>query len=150
MKRFLISIFLIGLLVVSGCAKEAVAQEDEGLVLKQTALYTWKDTEYKNSTVVTLAKTKSVEGWPTWANALVDGWILDAGIGYEDSTIRDGVVLAGREFGTLGKYLPIDFPLKDKINITLYVAGVYIDDVFNAPKTQGVSGVGYIQAKLKF
>ena len=103
---------------------------DEGIVLKQHALLTWKTNEYKNASTATFVKTSPIENAPKWVNMIIDGWALDGGAAYENETIKDGTLLLTREFGTLGKYIPwLIFPFKDKIMITLDIAGLYFEDI---------------------
>lgn len=125
------------------------ARADElNINLKQGFVYSWKDNQTKALTTFEIAQTKPIEGWGKW-NALIDGWSIDAGGAY-DTEVFNGVVLLGRDFGTIGKYLPINFPLKDKLSITLYPIGVYMKDIFNNPKTTLASGVGIVKVSLKF
>jgi len=126
-----------------------VLAEDLNIALKQGALFTWKNQTVKNLTTFELAKTQEVESWGKW-NILWAGWSLDCGFAYDASSISNGAILIGREFGTIGNYLPINFPLKDKITITLYPAGVYIDNIFDHPKSQGCSGGAIIKLSIKF
>jgi hypothetical protein len=93
-----------------------------------------------------------VPTWPKWAKAVYDGWSLDAGFNYDDTKVlKDGALAIGRKFGTLADYLPLDFPLLNKITITLYPASWTFEDLFNHPsKPKFGYGIGYIKAELKF
>ena len=144
---------LIVLFIIAGRLSYAdeIIGLPEGITVKQGMLVKWKDPEsgVANLSTVTIARTKSVEQWGKW-NALWDGWTLDAGFAYDATSFDTGALLIGREFGTLGKYLPIEFPLADKIDITLYPVGVYVDNLFEHPTVQGASGVGIIKMSVSF
>ncbi|MDI6732304.1 MAG: hypothetical protein QME16_00025 [Planctomycetota bacterium] len=140
-------VFVAIVLALSVCVGLCRAEE-MNVNLKQGFVYSWKHKQVKNLTTFEIAKTRAVESIGKW-NALLEGWSIDAGGAY-DTNVFNGVLLLGREFGTLGKYLPIDFPLKDKISITLYPIGLYVRDIFNSPDVTLASGVGIIKISLKF
>lgn len=119
--------------------------------VKQGMLISWNDPTagVNNLSCITLAKTYPVESFGKW-NALWDGWSLDAGFAYDANQFNTGALLLGREFGTLGKYLPIEFPLKDKIKITLYPVGIQVNNLFDSPEISGASGVGVIKFDVSF
>ena len=119
------------------------------ITLKQGFLYGYEDKAIKNLTTAEVAKTKAVESWGKW-NALWEGWSLDVGFAYDGDTMNTGALLLGREFGTLGKYLPIDFPFKDTLVITIYPIGLRADDLFAKPDLQVCSGGAFLKASLKF
>jgi hypothetical protein len=148
MKKIIIVLVLAICLIIAGCKKEAKAQ-DLNISLKQGFVYSWQDQAVKNLTTLEIAKTKPIASWGKW-NALIDGWTIDIGYAYDATTSNIGAILLGREFGTLGKYLPIDFPLLDKLSVTLYPFGIYLEDVFNSPRAKFCSGVGIIKLSLKF
>jgi hypothetical protein len=137
--------------VVTAPLNPPVAESEFTISLKQGFISTWKDWETKNITLVETMKTRPVESWGKW-NALWDGWSLDLGYPFDNSTSKDIGLLIGRQFGTLGKYLPIDFPFKDKIVLTLYPFGLYGKNFldFKDVHLKGASGVGYITGTLKF
>ena len=149
MKKILIAL-AIGLLLIAGCKKEAKA-EDFSVSLKQGFIATWGNWEIKNITLVETAKTHPVESWGKW-NILWDGWSLDVGYPFDNPSSKDVGLLIGREFGTLGKYLPINFPFKDKLTITIYPFGLYAKELldFKELKLKGASGGAFIKATLKF
>lgn len=132
-------------------ADDAAISIPSKINLKQGFLVKWKDPEggLKNLTTLTLAETRPVSSWGKW-NALWSGWTLDIGIAYDGAGINTGALLVGREFGVVGDYLPIDFPLKDKIKITLYPVGIYAEDITDHPAVQGASGVGVIKFDISF
>jgi hypothetical protein len=123
--------------------------QDINISLKQGFVYKLKGQQIRNLTTIELAKTKAVDNFGKW-NILWAGWSMDLGWAYDANSVNTGALLLGREFGTLGNYLPIDFPLKEKINITLYPIGLYAEDLFDHPKTQGCIGVGIIKLSIKF
>ena len=120
--------------------------------LKQGFVVKWDGGEIKNMTTAELMNTKPVEGWGKW-NSVVDGWSIDAGYPFENSTEKDGCLVLGRELGTLAKYLPfIDLPFKDILTITVYPVGLYAKDLLNFKKLEleGCSGGSFAKATLKF
>lgn len=119
--------------------------------MKQGMLVPWDDPTggIENLSAMTLARTMPIESWGRW-NALWDGWTLDAGFAYDSQSFNTGALLVGREFGTLGKYLPIDFPLKDKVQVTIYPFGIVATDVFDGPSIHGASGVGIIKFDISW
>lgn len=145
MKKILALVAIISLCFVG------MATAETDIVIKQELLYTWEDLDAKNATTATAIKATAVEGWPTWVNMIVDGTVIDVGVAYEDETIKDGVVLVGKEFGTLGKYLPwLIFPFKDRIEISLHYVGIYLPDVLNKFDPEPCSGVGYLKGTFSF
>ena len=131
--------------------EEEVVEEDSAVSVKQALFYTWNDLSAKNATVVTVVKGKAIASLPKWANMIIDGMVIDVGAAYEDDTIRDGVVLAGKEFGSLGKYVPwLEFPFKDRLEISLHYAGVYLPNVAEEFDPQACSGIGYLKGTFKF
>ena len=149
MKKLLLVLSFI-LLSSSFAIADGVLIPDK-LSIKQGMLINWKDPQggVKNLSTVTVAETKPVESWGKW-NALWDGWTLDAGFAYDATGFNTGALLVGRQFGTLGKYLPINFPMKDKIQVTIYPTGIEIDDLFGQPKTHGASGLGIIKFDISW
>jgi len=131
--------------------EEVTVEEDSAVSVKQALFYTWNDLSAKNATVVTVMKGKAIASLPKWANMIIDGMVIDVGAAYEDDTIRDGVVLAGKEFGSLGKYVPwLEFPFKDRLEISLHYAGVYLPNVAEEFDPQACSGIGYLKGTFKF
>lgn len=142
---------IIALIVILTCFVGVAIAEDSGVSVKQAVFYTWNDMAAKNATTVTVIKAKAVEGFPKWANMIIDGTVIDVGAAYEDETIRDGVVFIGKEFGTLGKYVPwLIFPFKDRIEISLHYAGLYLPNVAEEFDPQGCSGLGYLKGTFSF
>ena len=144
-------LFIVAIVMCSLCmAEEAVDPIGIDLSIKQGFLMNWNDPDHKfnNLSTFEIAKTRKVESWGMW-NALWTGWSLDAGFAYDANEISTVALLVGREFGTLGDYLPIDFPLNDLITITIYPIGVYAEDVFNSPEFGVCSGGSYIKFSLK-
>ncbi len=121
----------------------------QDIELKQGMVYTLDSKEIENLTTVELASTKPIDGLGNW-NMLLDGWSLDIGLAYDANELSDAALLIGREFGTLGKYLPIDFPFKDKIKITLYPIGLYFNNVFEEPELESCIGGALFELKITF
>ena len=141
---------IIAVLLLSLCCVITVCAE-EGIIVKQGLIYTWHDGQAKNVTTATVVRTQPIDSAPKWVNMLVDGWVFDAGAAYEDETIKDGTLLVGREYGTLGKYIPwLIFPFKNRIQLSIYLGGVYLPDVVHHIAPKGCSGLGYIKGTLKF
>lgn len=128
------------------------ARADEFEVkLKQGIIATWGDWEIKHIALVELAKTKPKEEWKKW-NILWDGWSVDVGYPFDNPSNKDVGILLGREVGTIGKYLPINFPFKDKLVITIHPSGVYAKELldFRQLKLKGASGASYIKGTIRF
>lgn len=146
------------MMVLSACVilfiSASVLAQDESnsitITAKQGFVMTWEDATVKNLTTFETIRTKPVEGWGKW-NAFVDGWLLDAGFAWDANTVDNGAVLLGRKFGTLGKYIPfLDFPLLNKVDITIYPLGIYINDLTHHPRIEGCSGGAIVRAEIKF
>jgi hypothetical protein len=137
----LVSLFFLG----------SVYSEDNKLSIttKQGFVYSWKDKEVKNLTTFETVKTKKIDSLGKW-NVLWDGWSIDAGFSYDSAELDTGAILLGRNFGTLGEYLPFDFPLDDLVEITLYPFGLYINDLFHSPEIEYCTGLGLIKFEIKF
>jgi len=118
--NLLVVCIMVSLFTLIGVAQAEIFDLD----LKQGAVICWEDDNIDNLSTFEMAKTKEVKDWPNWANALVSGWSLDGGLAYDATGIDTGAILIGREFGAIGKYLPIDFPLKDKFKLTVYPIGI--------------------------
>ena len=144
MKRT--ALIVAAILLITGLAYAGTA-DDMGITLKQGMVMDWSSARMKNLTTFEAAKTKPVPTWGKW-NALWAGWTLDAGFAYDASAIDTVAVMIGREFGTLGDYFPIDFPLKDKISITIYPIGLYIDKIWDKAEWHGCSGGAIIKFKI--
>jgi len=147
MKYLLVTI--CALLVITGAC---LAEENPApftITAKQGFVMTWEDQTIKNLTTFETIKTKKMDSWGKW-NALWEGWSVDAGFAYDANSLNVGALLIGREFGMLGNYLPISFPLKDAITITLYPVGIYVNDLVSHPKVKGCSGGAIIKATIKF
>jgi len=152
-KQVLMAIGIVAIGTIIALGIKSCARADE-INLKQGMVMTWHDCEFKQLTSVEIAKTdiNQVPNWPKWAKAAYDGWSLDLGYPWDNRMSRDAALVLGREFGTLGKYLPLNFPFKDKITITLYAAGIYAENMLELKdvKIKGCSGVGYLKGTLKF
>lgn len=132
------------------------AGADEYASVKQGFVVKWHNPELSenqglvdNLSVVTIAKTRPVDGLGRW-NALVDGWTLDAGVAYDAAEFNTVALLLGRDFGTIGKYFPIDFPLKDKIQMSIYPIGIVVEDVTDDFEIHAASGVGILKFDIAF
>lgn len=120
------------------------------ITIKQGFVIPWEDSSsgLMNMSTVTIARTEAFENGKWW-NAIWEGWSLDAAWSYDAGTSNFGLMV-GRHFGTLGKYLPISYPLADKIDITLYPIGVIVDDPFGHIHAKGASGAGIIKLSVSF
>lgn len=132
--------------VVAFIALGGYAQEPTGIPAKQAFLVTWEDQNVWNATMIEVAKTKKSDSWGTW-NILWEGWSLDVGGAY-DSNEFDGAVALGRRFGTIGDYLPIDFPFKDYLSITLYPIGARVK-FDEGIEIQPASGGAYFEIRIE-
>lgn len=149
-KKFVFFVAAI-LIAAPAFADDALVTVPSSIELKQGFLVRWDNPQggVENLTTVTIARTHAIPEFGKW-NALWDGWTIDAGFAYDGSAINTGAVLVGREFGTLGNYLPIDFPLKDQLKITVYPFGIEGTDIFDNPSIHGASGLGIIKFDVSF
>lgn len=148
MKKLFLALLMMA--IVLSLTTSVWAEGFDSLSLKQGAIINWKDGNLDNISTGELARTHEVASWGRW-NALWVGWTLDAGIAYDANAIDKGALLIGREFGTIGKYIPIDFPLKDKISITIYPIGLYVENLTeDKPKFSGCSGGAIVKLEVKF
>jgi hypothetical protein len=144
MKKLIVAVGLVFLF----CG--VVQAEILNVTLKQGFIVPWRDAKLQNMTVVETLNTKPIESWGKW-NILWDGWSVDTGIAYDaEDVLSTGVVLLGRNFGTLGKYLPINFPLKDQVVITIYPIGIYVSDLNDSAKFTGCYGGAFVNVGIKF
>lgn len=133
----------------------AFAQDEEeadviSITTKQGFLRTWEEGEVEHLTTFETIRTKKIESWGKW-NMFWAGWSLDAGFAYDNSDVLStGALMIGRNFGTLGDYLPIEFPLAKYITITLYPIGLYIRNLTDSPEVEYASGLGFIKAEIRF
>ena len=148
-------LFLFFALVLALCpvamADEPIALEiPSGITLRQGFVIPWENPGdgFMNMTTTTILRTKESAEFGTW-NALWEGWSLDAAWSYDSGTSSVGLMV-GRHLGTLGKYLPIDYPLADKIDITLYPIGFVVDRPFDEPEMTAASGAGIIKLSMSF
>lgn len=118
----IVPIFIFALLFC-GVAHAQVAIFD-GLTAKQGVLYLVKDAKTKNVTTFQLMSTTHVDSWGTWGTVLWDGMSLDAGIDYDAlNSIDGGSILLGKDFSALIGQIPVDFPLKNVLHLTVYPVG---------------------------
>jgi hypothetical protein len=144
-------------LILCGCKQfnpEPAFAEGESkpvtITAKEGFVMTWDNPVMKNLVTFETVRTKEVDSWGQW-NALTAGWSIDAGFAFDAKTINTGALLIGRQFGTLADYLPfLDYPLLNKISITIYPVGLYIENLTDHPKFKGCSGGAIIKAEIKF
>lgn len=131
-------------------ADESVVSIPTSLDVHQGFVIPWDNASsgFMNMSTLKVMETNSYEPFGAW-NALWDGWSLDAAWSYDAGTSKAGLML-GRHFGTLGKYLPISYPLADKVDITLYPIGIIVDDITGSPNVGGASGAGIIKFDVNF
>jgi len=165
MKKVLV---IIGVMVVlfGGCgyldfgpaygAETETTETTSGIsITTKQAVFFIPDTQsVKQMTAFEVIKTDAdqVASWPKWVKAVYAGWTLDAGFAYDDTKVLESGALAlGRRMGTLGDYLPLKFPLMNKIEITLYPAMAYCEKLLTNPQRPKYGfGAGYIKAEIKF
>ena len=153
MKRMavLISAFcMMGLVGEVAFADENLIGIPSSLELRQGFVIPWENPQngFMNMTTTTLLKTEAYEKFGRW-NALWEGWSLEAAWSYDAGTSKVGLML-GRHLGTLGKYLPVSYPLADKVDITIYPLGIIVDDPVGQPEITGASGAGIIKLAISF
>ena len=142
MKTMMILILLALMVMPFAKAQEAT------ITLKQGVLLGWESGTIKNITSVKVAETVANPNWKPWVNALWAGNVVEAGWVYDNSAADSVAIMVGRKIGTLGDYLPIKFPLADKIEITVYPIGLMANNLTDKPKFSGVSGGSYLQLKF--
>jgi hypothetical protein len=124
--------------------------EDYGLTLKQGGLYLYEDGVFRNFTCAEIARTTANPNWDKWVNAIWSGWTAEGGVAYDASSINTLAIMVGRKIGTLGDYLPINYPLLDKVDISVYPIGVACSDIGGKPQFQAASGAAIIKLDVKF
>jgi hypothetical protein len=122
------------------------------LSVKQGAIIEWgaKGTGLKNLSTVTILETRANPNWKPLVNALWSGNTIDVGFAYDATSFNTGAILLGREFGTLGDYLPINYPLAKVLKITLYPIGIYAEDIWNSHQVKVCSGVSVLKLSVTF
>lgn len=140
MKKLIV---VLGLLMVWG-----IAMAEDTITLKQGVLLGWEEGTIKNITSVKVAETVAKDTWPKWVNAIWAGNVVEAGWVYDNGSADSVAVMIGRKIGTLGDYLPIKFPLANKIEITVYPLGIMASHLTDKPQFSGVSGGSYLQLKF--
>jgi len=143
------AIFMTALVpVVSGESLIAIPSE---LLANQGVAIDWQTGRILNTTTFDVAYTKPKESWPTWANDIWDGWRIRAGFAYDSNSADNGILEISRRIGTLGKYVPINFPLLDKITIDFVPAGLKVERFTSGGKLNwgGYSGITYLKGSLK-
>lgn len=144
MKRLVIALALVGVLAVPALA------DNFEITMKQGVIAAWDSWKLENVTAFEVIKTKKVENWGKW-NALWDGWSLDVGVAYDaGDTIDHVAVLLGRKIGVLKDYFPIEYPLADKIEISIYPVGVYFSELGDNVNVSGCSGGAIFNLSIKF
>lgn len=152
MKKVALLVAVLGILCSSSWADDTpLVSVPSTIEMKQGFLVKWDEPEggVENLTTVTIAKTKPIESLGD-KNVWLDGWTLDLGIAYDAASFDTVALLVGRDFGTIGKYLPIDFPLKDKLELSVYPIGIFVEDVFGDSSIHGASGLGIVKFDVQF
>lgn len=126
----------------------SVVMAQETFTLKQGVLLGWEEGTIKNITSIKVAETIANPNWSKLANAFWSGNVVEAGWVYDNGSADSVALMVGRKIGTLGDYLPIKFPLADKIEITVYPIGLMASNLTSQPKFSGVSGGSYLQLKF--
>ena len=153
MKRLFMALAICLMIAGLTFAQETTTTEEETSIfkidLKQGLIKPYKGGKIQHLTTFATMQTTKIDSWGKW-NVLWDGWVVDAGFSYSSGNLDNVAVLLGREFGTLGKYLPIDFPLAKYVKITIYPIGSRINDPFNEFKEDKVYGLAYIKGEIRF
>ena len=145
MKKAVV-VLVVGFMLMTGI----VMAEDYDLTLKQGGLYLYEDGVFRNFTCAEIARTTANPNWDKWVNAIWSGWTLEGGVAYDASSINTLALMVGRKIGTLGDYLPINYPLLDKVDISVYPIGVACSGIGDKPQFQAASGAAIIKLGLKF
>lgn len=141
---------MAALVVLAGVVllMSTICSAEDTITLKQGVLLGWEQGTIKNITSVKVAETVANPNWSKLANAFWAGNVIEAGWVYDNSSADCVAIMIGRKIGTLGDYLPIKFPLADKIELTVYPIGLMASDISTKPKFGGVSGGSYLQLKF--
>ena len=106
----------------------------DGLTAKQAFINT--DSKVKNLTSFTIISTDDTKDYGK-LNILLHGWSIDVGPSYDAlDAIDGGAVMLGKNLNQLFQMLPVNFWLKDKLDLTLYPAGDFIS------RDNGINGAG--------
>ena len=152
MKKLML--FLMGFMLLTGgmafADEESLISIPNGFEIKQGFIIPWEDSNsgFMNMSTVTFVRTDAYEPFKKW-NAVWEGWSLDGAWSYDAGTSSFGLML-GKDFGNLSKYLPVSFPMADKINITVYPVGIVVNHPFDDPETSGASGAAIVKMTVSF
>lgn len=148
MKKWLLMAML--LVSVPAFADDNVLEIPSGLEVHQGFILPWDnvDSGFMNMSAVTVLKTHADPSFGKW-NAVWDGWSIDAVWAFDAGTSSAGLMV-GRKLGTLGNYLPIDYPLANLVEINLYPFGILVDRPFDDPDVSGASGASVIKFDVSF
>ena len=145
-KLILIALFALGTTI---CHAQVIGLTD-GLTAKQAVINLTRDSKVKNLTAFTLISTDDTKDYGK-LNILLHGWSLDAGVGYDALNNPDGgAAMLGKNVNDLLSYLPVNFWLKDKLNLTVYPAGDFVSKIGGKIRHQYTWGGAYISATIKF
>ncbi len=152
MKRVLFTLTAFLILCTSAFADSSPIALPSSIQLKQGMLLKWDNpgAGVLNLSTFTVAETVASPHFNKLENAIWEGWTIDAGFSYDAQNFGIAALMLGRDFGTLGKYLPISFPLADKFSLTVYPIGMTVDDPSGHPRVEGASGLGLIKLSVSF
>lgn len=131
-------------------ADEPVFEIPSSVHVKQGFVIPWDDPQsgFSNMSTVTVMETKPWDKLGLW-NALWAGNSIDVAWAYDANTSNVGVMF-GRRLGTLGDYLPIEYPLAKYMDITLYPFGIIVEHPTDEPHITGATGAAIIKLDIVF
>jgi len=135
---------------IVGSIGDAVSDVFNNLTVKQGGVYVWNDGKLKNTTTYEVLVTTKIDSIGKW-NALWEGISLDVGPAYDAlNSVDGGVIMIGKNINKFGDYLPINFPFKDQITLTVQPIGLYFTDSGDKWNFKTASGIAYVQMTIKF
>lgn len=143
-KLFLVVLFA---LYATICHAQVTTLAD-GLTAKQAVINT--DSKVKNLTAFTVISIDDTKDFGK-LNWLIKGWSIDAGPSYDAmNAIDGGAVMLGKNINGLLSYLPVNFWLKDKLELTIYPSGDFVSWEDGKVKHHFAWGGAYISGTIKF
>ena len=148
-KIFVAAFMLGATIMIAGMVyAQAVPSILDGLTAKQAVINT--DSKVKNLTAFTIISTDDTKDYGK-LNFLLHGWSLDAGPSYDAlNAIDGGAGMIGKNVNDLLSYLPVNFWLKDKLNLTVYPAGDFISKSGGKIIHHFAWGGAYVSLTVKF
>ena len=150
MKTVMVLIAVMCLVIPITGAQDSPLAIPEEFTAKQGMLMLWSNQNLQHSTTFEAIKTRECPSWPKWANALWNGNTIDVGFAYDAANADNAVIAVSRTVGTLGNYLPIDFPILEKFHVSITPLAIEMRHFTTDLSFDGASGFSYFEVKAKF